>query len=280
MVEPVTMMRKFTKKEHQECYDIRTNHVAHYQTHGFCVFLAPLFLLFCFGRNSLKCTCPKGYHGPACELTNSQTALTCTLACQNGGECRNGAKDTSMFTGFGPELSAYNKTHNGYWEHCVCPEGFFGIQCEHQLEICPGGQHVCLHGSKCVANGESNVDTTTHECDCDSGFDAVEKYAGKFCQYSSTDICTVNGRPGVGKANFAFCVNNGTCKKKVADTEAYVFKFVVPSYAQLRRFTFDELLTSNAPFLLFVPVAQLKMYRTVILVATVRLGLKETIVNI
>jgi hypothetical protein len=47
----------------------------------------------------------------------------------------------------------------------------------------------------------------------------VEKYAGKFCQYTSTDICTRNGRPGVGKANFAFCVNNGRCVKKVDDTE-------------------------------------------------------------
>jgi hypothetical protein len=45
--------------------------------------------------------------------------------------------------------------------------------------------------------------------------------AGKFCQYTSTDICTKNGQPGVGKANFAFCVNNGLCKAKVEDNEAH-----------------------------------------------------------
>ncbi len=56
-------------------------------------------------------------------------------------------------------------------------------------------------------------------CDCDSAFDSLEKYAGKFCQYSSTDICTKNGQPGMGKANFAFCVNNGICKGKVEDGE-------------------------------------------------------------
>ena len=47
----------------------------------------------------------------------------------------------------------------------------------------------------------------------------VAWYAGKFCQYSSTDICTKNGQPGMGKANFAFCVNNGMCKGRVNDGE-------------------------------------------------------------
>jgi hypothetical protein len=45
--------------------------------------------------------------------------------------------------------------------------------------------------------------------------------AGKFCQYTSTDICTKNGQPGIGKANFAFCVNNGLCKAKVGDNEPH-----------------------------------------------------------
>ncbi|KAL3894371.1 MAG: hypothetical protein SGARI_007766, partial [Bacillariaceae sp.] len=88
--------------------------------------------------------------------------------------------------------------------------------------ICPGGDHVCLHGSKCVAQDEGDGSApTSHKCDCDHGFDAVEKYAGKFCQYTSTDICTKNGQPGIGKANFAFCVNNGLCKAKVADDEPH-----------------------------------------------------------
>lgn len=58
-----------------------------------------------------------------------------------------------------------------------------------------------------------------HACDCDNAATPNEKYAGKFCQYSSTDICTRTGKPGVGKANFAFCVNDGKCKAKVADNE-------------------------------------------------------------
>lgn len=65
------------------------------------------------------------------------------------------------------------------------------------------------------ANG--NAETIRYTCDCDSAFDALDKYAGKFCQYQSTDICTKNGQPGMGKANFAFCVNNGVCKGRVND---------------------------------------------------------------
>jgi hypothetical protein len=121
-------------------------------------------------------------------------------------------------------MSHFNSSHSGLFEHCVCPDGFFGIQCEHKLEICPGGDHVCLHGSQCMAEnegGDEGAEDTTYKCDCDDAFDAVERYAGKFCQYSSTDICTHSGQPGVGKANFAFCVNNGKCKAKVNDNEAH-----------------------------------------------------------
>jgi hypothetical protein len=132
-------------------------------------------------------------------------------------------KDNSLIEKLGKEMSAYNATqHSELFEHCVCSSGFFGIQCEHKLEICPGGDHVCLHGSQCVAQnegGSNGNDEVHHTCDCDHAFDAVERYAGKFCQYTSTDICTINGQPGMGKANFAFCVNNGTCKGRVNDGE-------------------------------------------------------------
>ena len=124
-----------------------------------------------------------------------------------------------MIANAGAELNAYNQTHVTTWEHCVCPQGYFGVQCQHELEICPGSDHVCLHGSKCVAEDETT--NLSHSCDCDSGFDAIEKIAGKYCQYTSTDICTKNGRPGVGKANFAFCVNSGKCKAKVRDNQRH-----------------------------------------------------------
>ena len=161
--------------------------------------------------------CPEGFHGPSCEYRDGQVVEQCLLTCENGGKCRTGKKDNGLFEQFGAELKKFNETHR-LWEHCVCPEGFFGVQCEHQLEICPGGQHVCLHGSKCVPDQET-IDENSHTCDCDQAYNSLEHYAGRFCQYTSTDICTTTGQAGVGKGTFAFCVNDGTCKKKVDGNE-------------------------------------------------------------
>lgn len=129
-------------------------------------------------------------------------------------------KDNKLIAKLGKGMNDFDATHHAeLFEHCVCPDNYFGVQCEHKLEICPGGDHVCLHGSQCIAHGESEDNTLHYTCDCDSAFDALDKYAGKFCQYQSTDICTYNGQPGMGRANFAFCVNNGLCRGRVYDGE-------------------------------------------------------------
>lgn len=169
----------------------------------------------------LGCNCPDGLFGPSCEF-KKKVDEKCSLQCQNGGECRAGQKDNSLLEKLGMNhMSKFNETHHSeLFEHCVCPSNFFGIQCEHKLEICPGGDHVCLHGSQCRAQNEGGTDgELQYSCDCDSAFDSLEKYAGKFCQFTSTDICTKNGQPGMGKASFAFCVNNGVCMGKVNDGE-------------------------------------------------------------
>ena len=161
------------------------------------------------------------FSGSQCEFKQEEEA-ECSLQCQNGGQCRPGLKDNSLLEKLGMEnMDEYNSTHHSeLFEHCVCPPEYFGVQCEHKLEICPGGDHVCLHGSQCMAQNEGGSTGELHyTCDCDTAFDSLEKYAGKYCQYTSTDICTKNGQPGMGKANFAFCVNNGVCKGKVDDGE-------------------------------------------------------------
>lgn len=163
------------------------------------------------------CQCKNNYHGPSCEYHPDQTAIKCNLQCRNDGECRAGTKDTEYLKNFGAELNRYSNQTHRYWEHCVCPQGYFGIECEHQLEICPGGQHVCLHGSTCV---NSTQGSDQHTCNCDKASTGSQLFAGKFCQYSSTDICTTSGKPGAGKATYAFCVNSGKCKSKVSNSEA------------------------------------------------------------
>jgi hypothetical protein len=176
---------------------------------------------FIFSCSHKGCDCLTGFHGPMCEFRDTEfLEKNCTLSCDNKGECRTGMKDISLISQFGSDLEDFNQTHTDTWEHCVCPDGYFGVQCEHELEICPGpNPHVCLHGSKCVAQDETT--SLSHSCNCDAGFDSIEKHAGKFCQYTSTAICTKNGQPGVGKANFAFCVNSGTCKAQVEDNESH-----------------------------------------------------------
>ena len=157
--------------------------------------------------------------GFSCEFDKPEDA-TCNLKCQNDGVCKSGLKDNSFIQQLGKSIEGYDTQHAELFEHCVCSNNFFGIQCEHKMEICPGGDHVCLHGSQCVVRNEGgSTGEEKYMCDCDAAFDSLEKYAGKFCQYSSTDICTKNGQPGMGKANFAFCVNNGQCMGKVDDGE-------------------------------------------------------------
>jgi hypothetical protein len=98
-----------------------------------------------------------------------------------------------------------NVTNDENFEHCVCPDGFLGLRCETPVETCPGGEHICLHFSKCVPDGQD------WECDCPNGV------AGKFCEQKSTAICTEGG--SVASGSFVFCVNNGVCVDLVEDNE-------------------------------------------------------------
>jgi Notch-like protein len=150
----------------------------------------------------LGCECPPGFHGPICEFKDADQAVDyeqCALTCDNGGQCRKGVKDTSFLEKFGKELSHLNATHDSNFEHCVCPKGFIGLTCEHSLERCTSGEHVCLHGSTCAQDEDA--------CDCEAGSTISEKLAGKFCEHASTSICT----EGTSTSSFSFCVNNGEC---------------------------------------------------------------------
>lgn len=149
-------------------------------------------------------------------------SVECNLQCKNGGECRLGAKDHSFFDKFaGQGLEEKTDVTHINLQHCVCPTGFFGMQCEHEIDICGKGKHVCLHGSKCKPVNESDPENMSYVCDCEASHNSLEHYAGKFCQYESTDICTItdSGKLGLSKDGDAFCVNNGRCKKTVASGE-------------------------------------------------------------
>ena len=139
----------------------------------------------------------------------------CSLECQNFGVCRMGSKDLGYMKEIAETTPYLYQTHDANFQHCVCRDGFTGLYCEHEVDVCGEGQHICLHGSTCVRNGDE------HLCDClDASTDVSDTYAGLACQHAATDICTAGDMsPG---HQLAFCVNGGICKDRVAQGEPYV----------------------------------------------------------
>eukprot|EP00980_Cylindrotheca_fusiformis_P006245 scaffold1336_cov158-Cylindrotheca_fusiformis.AAC.7 len=184
------------------------------------------------------CLCPSGYGGYRCDEPlyanydsednvtpnistdddNDDKFYRCRLQCQNGGVCAKGAKDLTDYHDAIDHVAHLNKTYDEtYFEHCVCPSGWFGLECEHKAEVCGADEHLCLHGSKCVKNNEE------HGCDCsqtDEKLDGSDHslFAGDSCQHPATDICTY-GSNSPGRPLY-FCTNHGTCKDYVTPAES------------------------------------------------------------
>lgn len=91
------------------------------------------------------------------------------------------------------------------------------LKCEKMVQVCPGGEQICLYGSECVARDKNG--SLEYTCDCNSIHAPFHKYTGNFCELQSTELCTYNGRPGQGLAKDAFCVNAGRCKGHVNDKQ-------------------------------------------------------------
>jgi hypothetical protein len=155
------------------------------------------------------CVCPEGFIGPRCAFqigVDGSDYTECELPCQNRGTCQKGLKNafkSESFEKFDLDiahiLDTHGQQHENY-EHCVCPEGYFGIRCEYQMEECGEGEHLCFHGSVCVRYGD------VFGCDCES---SDLKTAGLFCENVATSECeqwvdSENGHRG-------FCTNGGKC---------------------------------------------------------------------
>ena len=168
--------------------------------------------------------------------------VVCHLQCNNGGTCAKGVKDLGLLQDIVTNVTHLNETHDEeLFEHCVCPEGWTGLQCDYQVEICgmttaedgtSVPEHVCFHGSSCVKYGNQ------YGCDCsaanntfgedDDNYSAgYTLFAGDTCEYPATDICvrpgsfaTVNQEPG--ESNY-FCVNDGRCYGYVSDLKTEKF---------------------------------------------------------
>lgn len=209
----------------------------------------------CLDDDTDGCSCPPDYYGLSCEFMREPANFTapqnldgianpepldvshftpsapqsqsnegepilkpaqaaCSLQCLNEGVCSKGAKDLGIINHLS-NVEEISQSYNEDFEHCVCKDGYVGLQCEHEVEICPSGTHVCLYGSKCVKFG--NVDG----CDCSESNDF--NLAGESCEHKSSrpgeTICT-KGDVGVVTPR-SFCLNGGSCNAYVSAHEAH-----------------------------------------------------------
>ena len=157
-----------------------------------------------------SCECSPGWAGLACEYdaeTVDEEFENCSLDCLNGGQCRKGSKSHTD-TAFA--------THNEDFEFCACPFTYTGLRCQYKFENCGNGEHMCVHGTKCVPPNDKQP---SWSCDCGSS------KVGEFCQHHRTTVCP--GEPTSqdiyrGMLSVAYCVNDGVCTQYENDGMRYV----------------------------------------------------------
>lgn len=180
------------------------------------------------------CTCPENYRGFSCQFyiqdpqelmdTNAPDIsdmpappvpdppeeIACDLDCGDHGTCNIGMKDNSNLgeAAFAPHLG---ETHTEDYRYCVCEDGWVGLHCDQEIEVCDGfgGVSFCLHGAQCKKEGPNQTNT----CDCTTVTSQLgDSFVGDHCQHYSTDVCSV-AQSGPARPT-AFCTNGGHCKKK------------------------------------------------------------------
>jgi len=149
------------------------------------------------------CDCPLGFTGPHCEYSEYDYE-DCLLTCYNGGTCKKGAKDLSVFTHHGMDIDAFLGGSNLEGEHCVCPDGFTGLQCNiTDVAHCGGG--VCFNNGICIEQVRENGTFVDFVCECDR-FNSM--LGGAFCEHRDVVFCpaAVDHDP-----TMYYCANGGEC---------------------------------------------------------------------
>jgi hypothetical protein len=141
---------------------------------------------------------------------DSAEVVECTLDCHGRGTCRKGSKDVEAL-GVAAQGNYLNETMSDSFEHCICEDGYIGLQCEHRMTVCPisandpDGTHFCLHNGTCVDNGD-----LTFGCDCSTTSGPLaDFFTGDHCQNPSIS-CHDPQDPDVVVTSY--CANGGTCR--------------------------------------------------------------------
>lgn len=143
------------------------------------------------------CICPSDKQGETCEEHKQ-----CDLNCIHG-EC------LYPFTPSGSELASDTNKE----PFCKCDEGYTGILCESEVEVCPGGERRCYNGGVCKElfhTGPNMLgqpfENRRFKCDC-SVIDPTSPFAGLECEHPAEQICSL-----MTIEKNSYCVNGGTCK--------------------------------------------------------------------
>jgi hypothetical protein len=153
-----------------------------------------------FENKRHHCECPTGHRGPQCEFDTGHVP-DCVLTCENSGSCMLGIKTY--------EQAAYSNfwaLHDGNFQYCECPDGYFGPTCETSGQVC-GDEH-CFNGASCLETLDS-TGASTYACDCVAAATNEESFAGEYCHTISTTFCTKEA----DQNGHLFCANGGTCKE-------------------------------------------------------------------
>ena len=136
-------------------------------------------------------------------------SFQCPLTCLHNSTCALGDANFSQHPVYshGAELGLHhNKSQNGY--HCVCPQGYTGLNCGVVYESCADGasSHKCYHGGVCVPGAVDRYGNPTYHCDCTNAFVDGIHYAGTYCEHTQIVLCNETETN-----NSYFCVNDGVC---------------------------------------------------------------------
>ena len=140
----------------------------------------------------------------------------CPLACQYGGVCQ------TLHDDFEHKImqTAY---------YCHCPPYRTGPLCEIAYTPCPGtpgNSTYCPNGQLCMRDVNHDQEVYYH-CACDiEQTDFSSAHARRTCQHAATVFCgddTAADKPedvqkSLGRANGAYCRNNGACRSDGACT--------------------------------------------------------------
>lgn len=162
-----------------------------------------------------RCDCPSGFQGVQCETADPEALSDCTLPCQNNGVCVNEiAPERNESTDVVVAMALWDvPSIDGM--RCECPDGYQGVLCQYQVEVCGQGEHLCLHGSRCVQENDNGsgggASSGSYRCECDNADDRACLKQVDWCWPSSNNYPS-HPEFFESSAAPAFCVNGGRCR--------------------------------------------------------------------